>query len=83
MKTMLFAAMAALSLASTAAFAESEGGPAANTKFTTMRGVLAEAPMQMAPMAMAQNGQTVQAYAAQSSRGIWLSQPQDGGGANN
>ena len=82
MKTMLLAAVAALSLTS-AAFAESEGGPVPNTQFTMFRGVLAEAPAQKAPMAVAQSGQGVQTFATQSSRGTWLTQPYDGGGANN
>ena len=80
MKTLFLAGVALFGLASTMARAESEGGPAANTLFTKMSGIVAEAP---APVAMAQNGRAVKAYVTQSSQGVWLNQPQDGGGANN
>ena len=83
MKTLFFAGVALFGLATTMAHAESEGGLVADTQFTAMRGILAEAPAQVAPVAMAQNGQAVKAYVTQSSLGVWLSQPQDGGGANN
>ena len=79
MKTLFLAGVALFGLASTMARAESEGGPAANTQFTAMSGIVAEA----APVAMAQNGQSVKAYATQSRQGVWLNQHQDGGGANN
>ena len=82
MKTMLLAAAAAFSLAG-AAFAESEGGPTANTQFTSFGGVLAKAPAQAAAMAVAQNGQWMQVYATHSNQGTWLFAPQDGGGSNN
>jgi hypothetical protein len=77
MKTMLLAAAAALSLGIGSAYAnESEGGPVANTQFTQLRGVIAQAPAQNAPaVATAQNGQAVQAYVANSNRGTWLHQP--------
>jgi hypothetical protein len=85
MKTMIRAAMMAVSIASIGpAFAESEGGPAANTQFTQTRGYLAEAPVQQAPsIARAQNGQVVHAYVANSSRGTWLFPPNQNEGANN
>jgi len=84
MKTMILAAAAVLSLGIGAAYAESEGGPAANTQFTQTRGYLAEAPVQQAPVvATAQNGQAARAYVAQSNRGTWVFAPRDGGGANN
>ena len=83
MKTMILAA-AALTLSMGAAIADSEGGPEANTLFTEIPGVIAQAPVQSAPlMATAQSGQPVQVYATQSSHGTWLFAPQDGGGANN
>ena len=62
-------AIAALSISSIApAFADSEGGTDANVFLR------AQAP--------AQHGQAVQAFATHSKPGVWLSQPQDGGGAN-
>ena len=70
MKTLMLAAATALSLSAGVAYAN-EGG------------VVAQAPVQNAPsVATAQNGQ-VHVYSAQSSRGTWLFQAQDGGGANN
>ena len=84
MKTLILAAAAVLSLSAGAAYAESEGGPAANTQFTSTRGYLAEAPLQVAPsIATAQGGQVTHSFVANASRGTWLSQPRDGGGANN
>jgi hypothetical protein len=80
MKTMILAAAAALSLGMGAAYA-GEGGPVANTFFTSLPGVIAQAPVQNAPaVATAQNGQAVHAYVANSNRGTWLSQPYQGGG---
>ena len=49
MKTMMLAA-AALTLSMGAAFADSEGGPEANTLFTEIPGVIAQAPVQNAPL---------------------------------
>jgi hypothetical protein len=61
----------------------SAGGQIANTQFTELPGVIAQAPVQNAPpVATAQNGQAVHAYVSNSSRGTWLFQPDqnDGGG---
>jgi hypothetical protein len=82
MKNMLLAAAAALSLGIGSAYA-SEGGPVANTFFTSLPGVIAQAPAQNAPaVATAQNGQAVHTYVTQSSHGTWLFPPHDGGGNN-
>ena len=85
MKTMLIAAAAGLSLvASTAAYAGDGDGPAANTFFTQLPGVVAQADVPNAPTyaqnrpvqsQQAQNGQAVHTYATQSSRGPWLFPP--------
>lgn len=84
MKTLMLATATALTLSAGVAYAESEGGPAANTQFTNNPSYLAQAPERAAPsIATAQNGQTVHVYATQSGRGTWLFAPQDGGGANN
>ena len=83
MKTMMLAAAAVLSLGMGAAYAESEGGPVANTQFTEMPGFMAYAPAQDVPAtATAQNAKPVYVYGTQSSHGTWLFAPQDGGGAN-
>ena len=79
MKTMFLAAAAALSLGIGSAYA-SEGGQVANTFFTSLPGVIAQAPAQNAPaVATAQNGQAARAYVTQSSHGTWLFPPHQGG----
>ncbi len=79
MKTMLLAAAAALSFGIGSAYA-SEGGQVANTFFTSLPGVIAQAPVQNAPaVATAQNGQAARAYVTQSNHGTWLFPPHQGG----
>ena len=82
MKIMLRAALAAISIGSISpAFAESEGGTVANSYFTSLPGVVAQAPEQNAPAPSAgQNGQSVGAYVANSSHGTWLFPPHEGNG---
>jgi hypothetical protein len=76
MKTMLLAATAALSLGIGSAYAGEGDGVVANTRFTEIPGVVAQAPVKSAPpVATAQNGQGVQAYVTQSSHGTWLFPP--------
>jgi hypothetical protein len=89
---MLLAAAAGLSLAaSTVAYADSGDGPAANSLFTSLPGVVAQADVPTASAyaqtrpaqpQQAQNGQGVHAYATQSSRGTWLFQANPNQGAN-
>jgi hypothetical protein len=92
MRTMLLAAAAGLSLAaSTAAYADGGDGPAANSFFTELPGVVAQADVpnasayaqnrQVQPQ-QAQNGQGTHVYATQSSRGTWLFQANPNQGAN-
>ncbi|MFZ0019722.1 MAG: hypothetical protein WAL10_20540 [Acetobacteraceae bacterium] len=93
MKTMLLAAAAALSLSAGAAYAN-EGGPEANTFFTELPGVVAQADVPNAPVyaqrgqaqtQQAQNGQAAHGYgvySTQSSRGTWLFAPTGNAGAN-
>ena len=78
MKTMLLAVAVALGLSAAPAFA-SEGGPVANTQFTELPGVLAQAPKQVAPIAMAQSGHAVKAYATQTSHGTSVFAPNENG----
>ena len=82
MKIMLRAALAAVSIASIgSAYADSEGGQNALTRFTQIPGFLVQAPAQNAPaIATAQNGQVVRAYVTRSSQGTWLFPPHQGGG---
>ena len=83
MKTMMLAAAAVLTLGMGAAFAGEDGGLNADTQFTEIPGIVAQAPAQNAPaVATAQNGQSVQIYGTHSSYGTWLFAPHDGGGAN-
>jgi hypothetical protein len=85
MKIAIRAAIAALSIASIgSAYAGDGEGPAANTQFTEIPGVIAQAPAQNAPVfANAQNGQAVHAYVALSSHGTWLFAPDQNGGGDN
>ena len=79
MKTLMLAAATALSLSAGVAYAN-EGGVVANTLFTELPGVVAQAPVQNAPsVATAQNGQ-VHVYSTQSIRGTWLFAPHEGNG---
>jgi len=83
MKTMFLAAAAALSLGVGAAYAGEGDGAVANTYFTSLPGVVAQAPAQNAPsVATAQNGQAVHSYVTQSSHGTWLFAPNGNQGAN-
>jgi hypothetical protein len=77
MKIMLRTAIAALSIASIgSAYADDGQGPVPNTAFTQLPGVIAQAPVQSAPIvATAQNGQAIHAYVANSNSGTWLFQP--------
>ncbi len=84
MKTMYIAVAAALSLGIGSAYAGEGEGPVANTLFTELPGVVAQAPAQNAPaVATAQNGKAVKVYVTQSSRGTWLFPPNQNSGANN
>ena len=67
MKIAIRAAIAALSIASIgSAYAGDGESPAANTQFTEIPGVIAQAPAQNAPVfANAQNGQAVHAHVAE------------------
>jgi hypothetical protein len=81
MRTMLLAAAAALSLGVGSAYADGGDGTIANTQFTELPGVVAQAQVPNAP-AYAQNGQTTQqaqnaqgAHSTQSGHGPWLFPP--------
>jgi hypothetical protein len=80
---MLRAAIAALSIASIGpAFAGDGDVPAANTFFTELPGVIAQAPVQNPSVATAQSGQATHILATQSNRGTWLYQGGSHEGAN-
>jgi hypothetical protein len=77
MKIMLRAAIAALSIASIgSAYADGGQGPVANSYFTELPGVIAQAPVQNAPaVATARNGQAIGTYVTNSSHSAWLFAP--------
>lgn len=77
MRIMLRAAIAAVSIGTIgSAYAGERAGTVANTLFTEIPGVVAQAPAQTAPlMATAQNGQAMQTYVSDSNRTTWMSPP--------
>ena len=94
MKTMLLAAAAALSLGVGSAYADGGDGTIANTQFTELPGVVAQAQVPNAPVYAqnrpaqtqeAQNGQGAHGYgiySTQSSHGTWLFPPNANQGGN-
>jgi hypothetical protein len=84
MRIMLRAALAAASIGSIgSAYADGGEGPAANTTFTEIPGVIAQAPAQNAPaVATAQNGRALPVYVTRSNQGTWLFGPNGNAGAN-
>jgi len=93
MRTMLLAAAAALSLGVGSAYADGGDGTIANTQFTELPGVVAQAQVPNAPTyaqrgqatQQAQNGQGAHGYgvySTQSSHGTWLFPPNANQGGN-
>jgi hypothetical protein len=73
MKTMMLAAAAALSLGMGVAFADGGEGPAANTEFTLLPRVIAQAPVQPSS-AFAQTrqvGQSTMSFVTQTETSTW------------
>jgi hypothetical protein len=73
MKTIMLAAAAALSLGMGVAFADGGDGPAANSQFTLLPGVIAQAPAQSSS-AFAQGrqaGDTTMTYVTRSETSTW------------
>ena len=80
MSTTLLAATAVLGLGIGSAFAGDGDVPQADTFFTELSGVIAQAPVQTAPsVATAQSGQVMHTYVSNASVGTWLFQ---GGGSH-
>jgi hypothetical protein len=80
MKILLRAIITAASIASIApAYAGDGDGAIADTRFTSIPGVSAQAPEGNVGAGTAH---AIRAYVTQSSRGTWLFPPRDGGGAN-
>ena len=83
MRIMLRAALAAASIASIGSAYAGEGeAVAANTQFTEIPGVVAQAPAQSSPVATAENGRAVPVYVTRSKQGTWLFAPNGNAGAN-
>jgi hypothetical protein len=86
MKTMILATAAVLSLGVGSVFPGDGEGPVPNTLFTELPGVIAQAPVQQAPSAVAlgQLGNAPTAAFATRSRssGTWLFAPNPNQGAN-
>ena len=84
MKTMILATAAVLALGAGSAFADSEGGTIGITRFTELPGVVAQAPVQQAPNAVAQNqqagGAPTAAFITSHRSGTWLFPPYQGNG---
>jgi hypothetical protein len=84
MKTMILATAAVLALGAGSAYADSEGGTVANSWFTSLPGVVAQAPVQhQVPSAVARNqavGAPTAAFVTSHSSGTWLFQPYQGNG---
>jgi hypothetical protein len=89
MRTMLLAAATVLPLTAGIAYAGDGEGTAANTQFTTLPGVVAQADVPNAPTyaqnrqtTQAQNGQGVHVYVSRSNQGTWLFAPNPNAGSN-
>jgi hypothetical protein len=86
MKTMILATAAVLALGVGSAFAGDGDGPAANTTFTQLPGVIAQAQIGQTPSAYARNqatGKPTAAFVTTSrSSGTWLFVPNPNQGAN-
>ena len=83
MKAMMLAAAAVLSLGVGSAFAGEGGGTIGNTFFTQLPGVVAHAPSQQVPNAVARNqtgGAPTAAFITNHSTGTWLFPPYVGNG---
>lgn len=85
MRTLILATAATLALGAGVANA-SDGGPAANSFFTSLPGVVAQAPMAVQPPgAVAQNrapAAPTAAFISNSRTGTWLFPPTPNEGAN-
>jgi hypothetical protein len=86
MKSMMIAAAAVLGLGIGSAYADGGESPIPNTFFTELPGVIAQAPVQQAPAAVAanQNGAEVNIFAtSHRPAGTWLFPVDQTGGGNN
>jgi hypothetical protein len=84
MRTLIYAAIFAAAATGIGPAIAGEGeGTIANTQFTQLPGVIAQSAVPNVPsVALVGNGQGAAAYVTQTSPGIWLFPPYDGGGDN-
>jgi hypothetical protein len=84
MRTLFYAAIVAAAVAGIGPAIAGEGeGTLANTHFTQLPGVIAQSPVPSVPsVARARDSQAAATFVTQTSPGIWLFPPYDGGGDN-
>ncbi len=83
MRTLIYAAVAAAFAGVGPAIAGDGEGAVANSQFTLLPAVIAESPVQnTSSVASAQHVQGTGTFVTQTSPGIWLIPPYDGGGDN-
>lgn len=84
MRTLFYAAIVAAAATGVSPAIAGEGeGTIANTHFTQLPGVMAQSPVQSVPsVALVRNSQGSATYVTQTSPGVWLIPPYDGGGDN-
>jgi hypothetical protein len=82
MRTMMLAAAAVVALGVGSAFAGENNGTFADTFFTNLPGVVAQAPSQQVPSAVARNqgGAPTAAFVTSHRSGTWLYAPYQGNG---
>ena len=82
MRTMMLAAAAMVALGVGSAFAGENTGTFADTFFTNLPGVVAQAPSQQVPSAVARNqgGAPTAAFVTSHRSGTWLYAPYQGNG---
>ncbi|HTI82587.1 MAG TPA: hypothetical protein VL614_19205 [Acetobacteraceae bacterium] len=84
MRTLIYAAIVAGAVTGIGPAIAGEGeGAVANTQFTQLPGVIAQSPVPNVPsVALVRHNQGAATYVTQTSPGIWLFPPNDGGGDN-
>jgi hypothetical protein len=84
MRILIYAALVAGAVTGISPAIAGEGeGTVANTQFTQLPGVIAQAPAPNAPsVALVRNSQGAATYVTQTSPGVWLFPPYNGGGDN-
>ena len=84
MRTQIYAALVVAAVTSISPALAGDGeGAVANSQFTLIPDVVAQAPVQSASsVASAEHAQATGTFVTQTSLGTWLNTPHDGGGDN-